>query len=832
MRGGPFCPLPRADKEERPGLSGKAVPVRAGSAFLFLAVAFLASGWLSGASAPGDIDDEIRPFDRVYLKVNRTRPIVGIIEGGWDPETPGDITIRTETGTTTRISFDRIAEVIPRQTSETVYGKKLRAAQSVRERERRAELELALGIWCKTPLAVLGGAMPQPQKAIGHLLHAVDLEPGLHAAYPHLIALLDARGPLEEADGEQIGLEMQVRLRAERGGYEDPELDYRMGVLLAGGLGLPEKGRELLEKVVASSHPNLGQMRRAREILRDIYLDQGTPEKALNLYRSAIREPETSPENFEAFLELARLHARSDAPDRLQTAREFYEKAQAIQPDYVEITAELAALDYRTGDLEAAENRLKKVLTEQNTNIGAAVDLALVWRGRGRRKAAEEALRRLAPGAVGEVAARLHLALGTLLEDREDLEEAVGEYRSALDIDPESSEAAAALAFALIRLGRSPEARGIADRLLLRGGSDRGTFALCSRIRAEADLREGRLKSAAEHLEQAAEVDRALLGRLGLVYLRLGELDRGYDSIQRVHQELGETPATLNGLAFYHYQRGELDEARNLFEDVLTRVPPPEKGSDGTSPPVPRTRSYALHAAELVDDVERLEVWAADFQGEDSPAVPGWTETERFGPEVVRRGGALVLAGSQRDNTGGETTVVLNRRFDGETFERVSARLRVDDGRVRLGLFLEVHASWRGAASGSGSGILVRKEQDGTIQVHVKSSRGVWRALEPTEETAADRGRLVYPGGIQWPGDGAFHSLEIRRARYEASSRSRRTAVFDVSLDGEPVARNVRVSGAGGGKYAFGLTAASEEAGKSFSVTVEGLRIYRERDGK
>jgi hypothetical protein len=45
--------------------------------------------------------------------------------------------------------------------------------------------------------------------------------------------------------------------------------------------------------------------------------------------------------------------------------------------------------------------------------------------------------------------------------------------------------------------------------------------------------------------------------------------------------------------------------------------------------------------------VKRLQVFAADLKGPDGPSLNGWQEVERYGVEITRAGGMIVLAGKQ-----------------------------------------------------------------------------------------------------------------------------------------------------------------------------------------
>jgi len=255
------------------------------------------------------------------------------------------------------------------------------------------------------------------------------------------------------------------------------------------------------------------------------------------MYEKTIAPQESAPANFEPFYEIARLHARSGSAEGDRLAREFFARAQALQPAFTPIVRELAALDYRQGDLASAEKSLKALTDKDPSDVGAAIDLALVRRRLGQGAQAEKAIsEQLAGKADGLDAARWLEAKGVLLEDRGDFQGASVEYRKAVEIDPESAELKLLLAFALVRTGQAGEARAMADQILTSAGDSRWLFAAVSRLRAEADIQEGRIEPAIEQMLRAVEIDQKdalLLERAGILLEKKGDQVAAYELLRR-----------------------------------------------------------------------------------------------------------------------------------------------------------------------------------------------------------------------------------------------------------------------------------------------------------
>jgi tetratricopeptide (TPR) repeat protein len=775
------------------------------------------AGSLARAEEPGE--EEIRPLDRIVLKNGNS--LDGIIESGG--EGSPEIVIRLENKASHKLKAEDVREIIPRLTADEVYKKKARRASEEKDPATRARLELALGKWAKTPHPALDGKPPREQDALRHLLNSVELEKTLTEAYPHILSLLDAG---EGGEGEGAAdLEVKVALLAREGGYDDPEVDFRLGILLAGPLGLPRRAVPYLERVLTAKGGNRGNERKARAILADIHRSAGAPGKAVALYEAALVSPETDPANFEPLYELARLHARSGEPGASRTARELFAKAQALQPDYLDVALELAAIDYREGALAAAEKTLRDAVAKDQGRTGAAIDLALVRLRLGRFAPAEKALRELLPKAAGGAErARAHLGLGILRENKGDAKGAIDEYQAALAADPGSAEARVALAAGLVQLSRPDEARKLARDLLVEDRENRWLFAACSRVLAEAELAQGRDAEALAHFARAVEVDAKdapLLERTGVLLLRAGKPDLGYDFLRRAREAGGDRPDTLNAMAAYHYGRGDMIESKKLFDQVLKLVPAPAKPRAGQPQPVvPAARAYALRGIEMIADAKRLQVFTADFAGADSESLNGWEELERSGPQIVRRGGMVVLAGKQ-SAADGVTSAMLQRPIDATSFDRIAMTARVDAGKARVGLRLE-GVSARGGAS---AGLILYRDLDGLVRVQVKTTQGDWEVPPATEGEPIDGGKPGTAGARSWPEGPGFHSLEIRRSR---RITARTAGGFDLYLDGELIFWNIRVAGLTGKTYSVGLSCQTDAVGNDVSVSVRDFKVYRE----
>lgn len=775
----------------------------------------------------------IRKVDVIERK--QGRPITGVIQtvGNWRERE--SIEVRTARSVQVTIPTAEIRSVIPRQSVDDIYEgwQDWLRKQSGGDRAWRSRGELELARWCALPHPDLDGRPPKADVAVGHLENSVWLDPGRTEAYPLLVAAYLEAHPVLTAPEEVIDREVAIYQRAREAGFSSPAMSHRMGMLLAQRLDLPEQAAPFLEEVLADPSSSDGQRASCRRALAGVYVGRGEVEKALALYERVLGSGEDSADRFGPLLESARLHMRLGGTESRGAARRLLDRAATARPDYAEVLLDLAALDYVEGDLPSAAKRLKAFLGKRPGDALATIDHSLVQARLGKMAAAEKALRGVLAGNVPTAAARANTALAFVLDQKGDLAGARASYEAALESSPGHVEASLGLASVLLRQKDLERARQVVVKLLDTHAGSRQVFGACCRVLGEIAARGGDLSEASELLEYALDVegggDVALLERTGLVFLGLGRLDRGEEYLQRAEGLQAGRPAGRTAAAYVAYQEGEIDEADRLFTTArkAIRALPGSRRSESEKDLL----AYVDQSLARIRDLKDLEVWVDEFEGEDGAEIDGWEKVELFGVEVTRREGRATFRGTQKNRADGETSLVLMRRLDARRFERVTASVRVEAGDVAPALRLHLPED----ARRSSAGIEISRSSAGRACLRRMTSKSGWEEPEPTpaegeEEGARSRSsrrRLEYGGGVEWPLDGRYHTLEIRRSRESTSTRSR-TVTFDVYFDGQPVARGVGVTGLSGSELRTGIHALARELGGRCAFDVENLKVYRE----
>jgi len=157
----------------------------------------------------------------------------------------------------------------------------------------------------------------------------------------------------------------------------------------------------------------------------------------------------------------------------LAAARESYQKALARDPNNRDALLGLAAIDVRSGQLEAAEARYLKVL-EADPRDGQATAALVSLRGRLDPVASESRLKTLIANQPNT--AQLHFALGNQYAQQSRWAEAQAAYFKAYSIDPENADYVFNLAVSLDQLRQKKTALEYYQRALALVGNRPATF--------------------------------------------------------------------------------------------------------------------------------------------------------------------------------------------------------------------------------------------------------------------------------------------------------------------------------------------------------------------
>ena len=259
------------------------------------------------------------------------------------------------------------------------------------------------------------------------------------------------------------------------------------------------------------------------------------------------------------------LHGKADSAGAL----EAYRKALAIRNDFVLAHTGIVLISLANKDLEGASQQvsaLKKLLPQHPQTSYLEAQVAFE---RADNKTARELtlqLLKLAPDNANllQLAGAIELRNGTLLQAETYLLKAL---RSA----PGSRPASLLLAQTYVRSGQSMKALGVVAPLLEGGNPDVAAMS----VAAEAHLRGGDLKKAEALYQSVANLnpaDAKSRTALALTHMSMGNVDSGFDELQRIALDDSGTTADL-ALITTHMRRKDYPAALKAV-DALERKQP------------------------------------------------------------------------------------------------------------------------------------------------------------------------------------------------------------------------------------------------------------------
>ncbi len=295
----------------------------------------------------------------------------------------------------------------------------------------------------------------------------------------------------------------------------------------------------------------------------------------------------------------------SNAPRHHEQAREYCEKALALEPSLVEVRVALGDLYRHAGDYDAAESEFLAVLDENEKSPQALIGLAAAYEVQDRLVEAESALKRAIRQQPGSW--KTHLRLGGFLFRQWRYNEALPFFEQVVALSPDNARVrtyigsvqiiqgdlqAAEEAFrASLELASSRGAwRDLGLVFMYQGKFDEAIDALKRATEFEADdhwsrgdladayFYSGRSSDALMTYREARDLGEALLetnerdwgtmARVAQYYQRLGDSDTAAAMIQAAREGGSALPHVLTFSAVYSLEEGD----RVAFVDDLSQA--------------------------------------------------------------------------------------------------------------------------------------------------------------------------------------------------------------------------------------------------------------------
>ncbi|MEF8795108.1 MAG: tetratricopeptide repeat protein [Salinivenus sp.] len=304
-------------------------------------------------------------------------------------------------------------------------------------------------------------------------------------------------------------------------------------------------------------------------------LERGDYRRALTLADSA--------EKYEPDLPLIHFFRGSvyAEQNKLEAARNAYQKVLELDPTYPEVRLKLGNLAFDRGRFRTAL-RLYRKEKEVSTTSSLHVKIARTYQKLSvtdsARIAYEKAL------SLDSTNANAHMMYGQFLENQGNLETALSHSRKALELDPENINYQFAVGSQLYRTGHLEEAvkylKRAADERLLHSAAQHNLGQVLERLGKpeKANYYFTRADSARRLINQISSVQKQASQnssnvsnwiRLGKLYFEAGALDRALQAYRRAVRIQPGNLTVQHRIAETLLRKGAIDDAIQRFRSVL-----------------------------------------------------------------------------------------------------------------------------------------------------------------------------------------------------------------------------------------------------------------------
>lgn len=658
-----------------------------------------------GFMAQGSWAQEIREFDKVWLKTGKT--FVGVLQ------TPADapvLKLKLKTGVIATFKKPEVDRVLPRQTAAEAYRK---TSEGLDEKDAKGLSKLAS--WCLGQ-GMLDEALVEIKKSLKADASAAD---SYEIALQVMLEKLDKASPgaetealhdqvlstIESADRQKIWslrigwARARVLLEAELPFLAAKSYDK---VLKA----LEEAGQDTKLKAYFKKTALLG--------FGQALLASGQTEPALAAFEKLLTIDSNS---FQAYYQRGRVRMQQG---QWVEAEQDLTRALQLEEAVAEAHLDRALALVQIGKLAQAVQDIDRALVLGIENKAAAhTQKALVYLRQGKLKSAGHALLE-AQKSEAYAPAELTLALWHLRKG--DSEAALASVKKAQSMETRDGFTEALLGRVYSQLGRFQEAEDAYARALRFGFEPRIAFrALAKNAQSQGQTQRCLqfLKYICNH-ESLKNADDFY--RLGRAYLSAKRYDDARDAFaQALSQDASHVPSLL-GIGFIEYQDGQYEKAAATFNKV--------KAMDANN-------AFALRGLKNIEESRTRKVWRDDFKREGPDIANRWKVDDRFGVGVTLKNNKVTFLGSQKTEDFGKTE--LTRTIDDGEFVRFEAVLNTKNAKdARVGIRLRAR----------NMECIMFRSLDG------KSIKAGFRKIKGTGKM-----QLIDLG--PWPGDDKPHSFAL-----------------------------------------------------------------------
>jgi tetratricopeptide (TPR) repeat protein len=306
----------------------------------------------------------------------------------------------------------------------------------------------------------------------------------------------------------------------------------------------------------------------ARGLAATFLLDKGDVSRALSELQAVATQ---SPKNPVAQFNLGRAHA---ARGEWEQARQLYQKAIDLRPDYVLARLALAQLQLTRGDFDAALKTAQATLAIDRNNSNALLIESAALMGQKKFSESRQLLDAMLKANASSPDVLFQLGVVNLAENK--YKEASDAFRRSYDLNPANSRG-------LMGVVETEMAQNHPDQALqlLQAESAKAPTRMdLTMALGNTAVRAGKFDAAISYfekvgssLEKGSKQQGDIYLRIGETYRRKGDLTNSIVALQKAREILPENGVVLSTLGLVLEAAGRWSEARQVYEVVIKLEP-------------------------------------------------------------------------------------------------------------------------------------------------------------------------------------------------------------------------------------------------------------------
>ncbi|MDJ0555554.1 MAG: tetratricopeptide repeat protein [Microcoleaceae cyanobacterium MO_207.B10] len=257
------------------------------------------------------------------------------------------------------------------------------------------------------------------------------------------------------------------------------------------------------------------------------------------------------------------------AMGKLQEALDWYKKALEIQPDFVEVYANLGTIFAQQRQWEQAISYYRKAISVKPDFAGAYRNLAKIYTQINQPLAAAECLYQALKIEPGKATAEESLSLANSLSENGKLEEAIACYKRAIQLKPQLVEASYKLAEILIQKGDSEAAVACYQKVISTHPNSVTAYQKLGDTLSE----QGQIESALQNYQKAQQLEpnnTEIKQKIGEIYYKVGASLQESGNIEEAIKPYHQATENYPEFDIPYGKLGEIFTQQEKWSEVVT----------------------------------------------------------------------------------------------------------------------------------------------------------------------------------------------------------------------------------------------------------------------